>query len=54
MLGSDVNILCSNLETLDLLGLDKIDGYPLSAIPTKMPKLVYLDLQQCNQVSTIL
>lgn len=38
------------LESLDLLGIDKIVGECLSRIPEDMPHLKYLDLKQCNQV----
>ena len=41
------------MEFLDLLGIDKIYGDILREVPEKMPSLVYLNLQQCNQVSVV-
>ena len=41
------------MEFLDLLGIDKIYGDILREVPDKMPCLVFLNLQQCNQVSSI-
>lgn len=41
---------CCNLETLDLLGIDKVKGECLARIPEEMPKLKFLDLRQCNQI----
>ena len=38
------------MEFLDLLGLDKIHGDILREVPERMPRLVYLNLQQCNRV----
>lgn len=41
---------CGNLESLDLVGIDKIKGECLDRIPEEMIRLVYLDLRQCNKI----
>ena len=46
-------IFYRKMEFLDLLGIDKIYGDILREVPEKMPSLVYLNLQQCNQVSVV-
>lgn len=40
-----------NLESLVLLGLYKIHGFCLAGLAVSMPKLRYLHLEQCNEVS---
>nr|XP_006815289.1 PREDICTED: uncharacterized protein LOC102804699 [Saccoglossus kowalevskii] len=44
-------IALGEMETLDLLGLDKILGMCLVHIPKCMPRLAFLDLRQCNRIS---
>lgn len=41
---------CSDLLTLDLLGIDKIQGDCLHRIPEEMSKLTLLDLRHCNKI----
>ncbi|XP_078602854.1 uncharacterized protein LOC144876934 [Branchiostoma floridae x Branchiostoma japonicum] len=40
----------SNLHHLDLTGLDKITGACLTKVPSALPHLTFLNLQQCNTV----
>ncbi|WAR09666.1 FXL17-like protein, partial [Mya arenaria] len=40
---------CGRLEQLDLVGLDKIRGECLTRISEEMPRLIFLDLRQCNK-----
>ena len=42
---------CRNLEHLDLLGLDQIEGDSFTHIPEQLPRLTLLILVQCNRVS---
>lgn len=41
---------CSGLRILDLLGIDKITGSCLQALPASLPHLMLLDLRQCNRI----
>lgn len=41
----------SQLRQLDLVGLKKITGECLARVPDDMPRLTFLDLQQCNGVN---
>ncbi|XP_052812556.1 uncharacterized protein LOC128240101 [Mya arenaria] len=41
---------CGRLEQLDLVGLDKIRGECLTRISEEMPRLIFLDLRQCNKI----
>ncbi|XP_060573018.1 F-box/LRR-repeat protein 7-like [Ruditapes philippinarum] len=41
---------CCNLESLDILGIDKIYGECLSRVPEEMTRLQFLDLRQCNKI----
>ena len=41
---------CGKLESLELLGIDKITGSSLSRVPEEIPNLTFLDLRQCNKI----
>lgn len=45
---------CPNLVNLVLLGLFKIHGFCLTELPSRMPKLRYIHLEQCNEVVDLL
>lgn len=45
---------CSTLVHLYLVGLHRLTGSCLDRVPDDMPKLKYLDLQQCNFIQDLL
>uniref|UniRef100_L7LZT6 F-box domain-containing protein n=1 Tax=Rhipicephalus pulchellus TaxID=72859 RepID=L7LZT6_RHIPC len=45
---------CQNLVNLVLLGLFKIHGFCLAELPTRMPRLRCIHLEQCNEVVDLL
>ncbi|CAH8445532.1 unnamed protein product [Dicrocoelium dendriticum] len=47
---SDIVLHCSSLRHLSLVGDHRIEGAPLSDIPTKQPFLTILNLTQCNLI----
>ena len=46
-----IDVYYRKLESLELLGIDKITGTSLGRVPEEIPNLTFLDLRQCNKVS---
>ncbi|XP_076344718.1 F-box/LRR-repeat protein 4-like isoform X1 [Tachypleus tridentatus] len=46
----DIILHCSKLEVLDLTGLYKLAGVCLLKVPYLVPRLRYLNLEQCNDI----